>query len=248
MKISTLLIASAMFASAACNAETSGTATGKGPDVTAAAVPAPNNGDWSTIVAKTPEGGFMMGNPAAKVKLIEYGSMTCPHCATFEAEGTKALIDNYVKKGLVSFEFRNFVRDPYDLTASLLARCGGEASFFGLTRNLYADQADWVGKIQAADPAKMQSVQSMPPAQQFSTIADLAGLKQYASMRGVPKAKAEQCLADQAAVDQLVQMNSDAVSQFSIPGTPSFVINGKLLDATASWEVLEPKIKEAIAG
>ena len=248
MKISYLLIASAIFASAACNAEKGGAAAGKGPEVTAAAVPAPNNGDWSTIVAKTPEGGYVMGNPAAKVKLVEFGSMTCPHCAEFEEKGVKALIDNYVKKGLVSFEFRNFVRDPYDLTASLLARCGGEASFFGLTRNLYADQQDWVGKIQAADPAKMQALQTMPPAQQFATIAELGGLKQYASLRGVPKAKGEQCLADQAAIDQLVQMNSDAVSQFSIPGTPSFVINGKLLDATATWDVLEPKIKEALAG
>ena len=247
MKISYLLIASAIFASAACNAEKGGAAAGKGPDVTAAAVPAPNNGDWSTIVAKTPEGGYVMGNPAATVKLVEFGSMTCPHCAEFEEKGVKALIDNYVKKGLVSFEFRNFVRDPYDLTASLLARCGGEASFFGLTRNLYADQQDWVGKIQAADPAKMQALQTMPPAQQFATIAELGGLKQYASLRGVPKAKGEQCLADQAAIDQLVQMNSDAVSQFSIPGTPSFVINGKLLDATASWDALEPKIKEALA-
>jgi protein-disulfide isomerase len=174
--------------------------------------------------------------------------MTCPHCATFEAEGAKPLIDNYVKKGLVSYEFRNFVRDPFDLTASLLARCSGEAGFFGLTRNLYADQADWLGKIQAADPAKMQALQSMPPAQQFATIADVAGLKQYASMRGVPKAKADQCLADQAAVDQLVQMNSDAVSQFSVPGTPAFVINGALVEAAASWDALEPKIKEAIAG
>lgn len=248
MKISYLLLASAVFASAACNAENSGNAAGKGPDVTAAAVPAPNNGDWSTVVAKTPEGGFVMGNPNAKVKLVEFGSMTCPHCATFEEKGTKPLIDNYVKKGLVSFEFRNFVRDPYDLTAALLARCGGEASFFGLTRNLFTDQKDWTGKIQAADPAKMQSVQSMPPARQFSTIADLGGLKQYASQRGVPRAKAEQCLADEAAVNQLVQMNSDAVSQFSIPGTPSFLINGALVDKAASWEELEPKIKEALAG
>ena len=248
MKISYILLASAIFASAACNSEKGNGAAGKTPEVTAAAVPAPNNGDWTAMVSKTPEGGFLMGNPNAKVKLIEFGSMTCPHCATFEEEGTKALLENYVKKGLVSFEFRNYVRDPYDLTASLLARCGGEASFFGLTRNLFADQKDWLGKIQEADPAKMQALQSMPPAQQFSTIADLAGLKQYASMRGVPQAKADQCLADQASIDQLVQMNSDAVTQFSIRGTPSFVINGALVDKAASWKELEPKIKEALAG
>jgi protein-disulfide isomerase len=242
-----LALASVALLATACNAEQGANATDKGPEVTAAAVPAPNNGDWTTVVSKTPEGGFVMGNPNAKVKLVEYGSLTCPHCAEFEEKGGKALVDNYVKKGLVSWEFRNFVRDPFDMTATLLARCGGEASFFGLTRNLFADQKDWIGKIQAADPAKMQALQTMPPAQQFETIADLGGLKQYASMRGVPRAKADQCLANQAEVTQLVQMNTDAATTYNIPGTPTFLINGAVVDETATWELLEPKIKEALA-
>jgi protein-disulfide isomerase len=245
MKISYLVLASAALLATACNAEKSA-ANSSGPEVTAAAVPAPNNGDWSTVVSKTPEGGFVMGNPNAKVKLVEFGSLTCPHCAEFEERGGKVLIDDYVKKGLVSWEFRNFVRDPFDMAATLLARCGGEASFFGLTRNLFADQKDWVGKIQAADPAKVQALQTLPPAQQFSTIADMAGLKQYASMRGVPRAKGEQCLANQAEVTQLVQMNTDAATNFNIPGTPTFLINGTIVEQTATWEALEPKIKEAL--
>ena len=247
MRISLIFLASAAMLATACNAEKGAATNSSGPEVTAAAVPAPNNGDWSTIVAKTAEGGFVMGNPNAKVKLVEFGSLTCPHCAEFEEQGGKALVDNYVKKGLVSWEFRNFVRDPFDMTATLLARCGGEASFFGLTRNLFADQRDWVGKISAADQAKMQALQAMPPAQQFSTIADLGGLKQYASMRGVPRAKGEQCLANEAEINKLVQMNSDAVSTYSIPGTPTFLINGTVVDKTATWELLEPRIKEALA-
>ena len=246
MKISYLILGSAALLATACNAE-KGAGNTTGPEVTAAPVAAPNNGDWSTIVTKTPEGGFLMGNPNAKVKLVEFGSMTCPHCAEFEEQGTKALIDNYVKKGLVSFEFRNYVRDPFDVAASLIARCGGESGFFGLTRGLYAEQREWIGKIQAADQATMQSLQTMPPAQQFSTIAELGGLKQFAAMRGVPSAKADACLADEAAVNQLVQMNSDAQSTYNIPGTPSFLINGKLVESTASWDALEPKIKEALA-
>jgi len=246
MKTSYLILASAALLATACNAE-KGAGNSTGPEVTAAPVAAPNNGDWSTIVTKTPEGGFMMGNPNAKVKLVEFGSMTCPHCAEFEERGAKPLIDNYVKKGLVSYEFRNFVRDPYDVAASLLARCGGEASFFGLTRGLYADQRDWIGKIQAADPAKVQGLQTMTPAQQFSTIADIAGLKQFAAMRGVPRAKADACLANESEINQLVQMNSDAASTYNIPGTPSFLINGTLVDQTAAWDQLEPKIKEALA-
>jgi protein-disulfide isomerase len=181
------------------------------------------------------------------VKLVEFGSMTCPHCAEFEEQGGKPLVENYVKKGLVSWEFRNYVRDPFDMAATLLARCGGEASFFGLTRNLFVDQKDWTGKIQAADPAQMQALQTMPPAQQFSRIADLGGLKQYAAMRGVPRAKADQCLANEAEVNQLVQMNTDAQSNFNIPGTPAFLINGSLVENAAGWSALEPKIKEALA-
>jgi protein-disulfide isomerase len=246
MKSFSLMLASAaILSTAACSGEKAAEAKNV-PSVTAAAVPAPSNGDWSTVVTKTPEGGFLMGNPNAKVKLVEYGSLTCHICAEFEEQGGKPLVDNYVKKGLVSWEFRNFVRDPFDVAAALLARCGGEASFFGLTRNLFVDQKDWLGKIQGADPAKVQALQMMPPAQQFTTIADLAGLKQYAAMRGVPSAKGEQCLANEAEVNQLVQMNTDAVSTYSISGTPAFLINGSRVDQT-SWEGLEPKIKEALA-
>jgi protein-disulfide isomerase len=247
MKATTLFLASAALLATACNAEKGASNTAGGPEVTATPVAAPNNGDWSTIVTKTAEGGFLMGNPNAKVKLVEFGSLTCPHCAEFEEQGGKALVDNYVKKGLVSWEFRNFVRDPFDMAATLISRCGGEASFFGMTRTLFHDQRNWVGKIQAADPAQLQALQGQTPAQQFSTIADLGGLKTFAAQRGVPRAKAEQCLANQAEIDRLVQMNSDAVSTYSIPGTPSFLINGTVADQTATWEALEPKIKEALA-
>jgi protein-disulfide isomerase len=246
MRISALFLASAALLATACNAE-KGSTNSSGPEVTAEAVPAPNNGDWSTIVTKTAEGGFVMGNPNAKVKLVEFGSMTCPHCAEFEEQGGKALVDNYVKKGLVSWEFRNFVRDPFDMTATLLARCGAEANFFGMTRTLFHDQRNWVGKIQAADQAQLQALQAAPPAQQFSTIADLAGLKTFAAQRGVPRARADQCLGNETEINQLVQMNSDAVTSFSIPGTPSFLINGSLADQTATWEKLEPQIKDALA-
>jgi protein-disulfide isomerase len=246
MKISALFLASAALLATACNAEKSASTTGSGPEVTAAPVPAPNNGDWSTIVTQTPEGGFLMGNPNAKVKLVEFGSMTCPHCAEFEEQGGKPLIDNYVKKGLVSWEFRNFVRDPFDMAATLLARCGGQANFFGMTRTLFHDQKNWIGKIQAVDPAQLQALQGLPPAQQFSTIADLGGLKTFAAQRGVPRAKADQCLANQADIDRLVQMITDAQA-FNIPGTPAFLINGSLVEETATWQALEPKIKEALA-
>ena len=247
MKLTHILAASvAILASAAaCNAE-------KGSEATTSSAPikpikAPNNGDWSAMVAETPEGGFVMGNPNAPVKLVEYGSMTCPHCAEFQEKGEKTLIDKYVKSGQVSFEFRNYVRDPYDLAASLIARCGGSSSFFGLTRGLFAEQKDWIGKIQAAPADQQQALMGLPPQQQFGAIAKLAGLQQWAAMRGVPSAKSAACLADEAATAKLVQMNTDATTQYpQFPGTPTFIINGTMLEQTATWEKLEPKLRAAI--
>lgn len=244
-----ILAASAILASTACNADTSDNATTATnvSGTTATPVPAPNNGDWTTVVSQTPEGGFVMGNPNAEVKLVEFGSMTCGHCATFDEEGAKPLIENYVKKGLVSYEFRNFVRDPYDITAAIVARCGGPSSFFGLTRALFDTQEEWIGKIQAADPAVMSALQSQPPEQQFKTVADIADFPAFAAMRGLPKAKTEACLTDPAAASRLVEMNSDAVSTYNVPGTPTFVINGEVVPNAADWSKLEPAIQAALA-
>src|SRR5947208_13614749 len=88
--------------------------------------------DWTHVVAATPSGGFVLGNPKAKVKLVEYGSLSCPHCRAFDQDGVPTLLSKYVKPGQVSWEFRNYVRDSADLTAALIARCNGVRSFFPL--------------------------------------------------------------------------------------------------------------------
>src|ERR1044072_7281844 len=102
MRISVLFLASAALLATACNAEKS-VSNSSGTEAAAAPVPAPNNGDWSTIVTTSAEGGFVTGKPTAKVKLVDFGSLPCPHCAEFEHQGAQSLIDNYVKKGLVSW-------------------------------------------------------------------------------------------------------------------------------------------------
>jgi protein-disulfide isomerase len=237
-----------MLASAACNAEQNGgSGTVAGNVATEEAVQPPANGDWSTVVAQTAQGGFRMGNPDAKVKLIEFGSMTCPHCAEFDEQGFDPLVQNYVKNGQVSFEFRNFVRDPFDIAASLIARCNGSKSFYPLTNALFADQRDWINKLQSLPQEQLEGLATIPPERQFLQIAEAAGLQQWAAMRGVPTAKSTQCLTDQGSVNQLVQMNSDITTEFpNMTGTPSFVINGELVERTASWAQLEPKIREAL--
>lgn len=246
-----LALAAASLSTTACNAEKTSDSASAAPSGPVAKVPPPQGGDWSTTVTQTPEGGFLMGNPNAGIKLVEFASMTCPHCAEFEEAAMQPLIDNYVKSGQVAFEFRNFVRDPYDLAASLVARCGGTAGFFGLTRGLFADQRGWMGKVQAADPQQMQAIGAMPPAQQLGEIAKIAGFQDFAAMRGVPPAKTAQCLSNQAEIDRLVQMNSDAVAAYDIPGTPAFLINGEVFEikpGSPPWAQIEARLKELIAG
>jgi protein-disulfide isomerase len=252
VKTRTLFVAllAATFATTACNGEkaTSNGAAASGP---VKPVAPPKNGDWTTVVSQTAEGGFLMGNPNAKVKIVEFGSLTCPHCAEFDETGAKPLIENYVKTGRVSYEFRNFVRDPFDVAASLVARCGGPASFFGLTRGFYSDQREWVGKIQSADQTAMQQIQNLPPNKQFVEIAKIAGFQDWAALRGLPAEKTNACLANQAEVDRLVQMQNDAVSAYNIPGTPGFLLNGELVkmdNSSTVWNQLETKIKAALGG
>jgi len=238
-----LLATAAIFASAACNAENNSSGNSSAP---IEAVKAPN-GDWTKMVSTTPEGGFVMGNPNADVKLVELGSMTCPHCAEFSETADEKLINEYVKSGRVSFEFRNFVRDGLDMTASLIARCGGTERFFPLTKALFAEQRSWGAKLQEVPQEQLQALQTMGPERQFVEFAKLSGLQQWAAQRGVPSGKSSACLANQDEINKLVQINGDVAAQYpEFTGTPSFVINGKLLEQTSTWDKLEPQLRDAI--
>ena len=214
-----------------------------------AAAKAAPRGDWTHVVAATPAGGFALGNPKARVKLVEYGSLSCPHCRAFDQEGVPTLLAKYVKSGQVSWEFRNYVRDPVDLTAALIARCNGARSFFPLARAIFKDQPVWFGKAIAAPKDQLQKIADMPPQQQFVAMAKLVGLDAWAVAHGLPAAKTNQCLANVKSIDQLVQMTGDATKQHpDFRGTPSFLINGGLVKDVGTWDALEPKLKAALGG
>ena len=206
-------------------------------------IAAPNGANWADTVTQTADGGFLRGNPAAKVKVVEYGSMTCSHCADFSEKGEPALIDKYVKSGQVSFEFRNFVRDPADMAAALIARCNGATAFFPLTEQLFASQAEWMAKLQEMPADQQAQLQNVTPAQAVGVYAQAAGLVDFARVRGIPAAKAQACVADAAQVQKLVEIGQKAGD---IPGTPAFLINGTLVPNSADWKTLEPAIQQAL--
>ena len=209
-----------------------------------AAVAAPAGTSWSSTVTETPEGGFVMGNPQAKVKLVEYASYTCSHCRDFSAEASEE-IRKIVDTGKMSYELRNFVRDPIDISTSLLARCGGKDVFYPLSEQFFTNQNAMFEKAQALGDAKYQQLMSSPPAQRFGNLAAAVGLVDLAKQRGIAEDKAKRCLADTGAAEKLAKGVEAASNQYKIDGTPTFILNDVKIDNVANWATLQPKLKEA---
>ena len=203
----------------------------------------PAQRDWSRVVAQTPEGGFRMGNPEARVKVVEYLSLTCPHCADFAQTGAPALIRDYVRTGRASLEYRNFVLNGVDVTASLLARCGGAGRFFPITGQILATQAEWMGRIQSLTRPQWDQLSALPPAERLPRLAEVSGLTEIAARHGLSPADARRCLTDEAGLDRLGEM-ARAASALGIAGTPTFLINGSRVSA-GDWTQLEPLIRRA---
>ena len=238
----------AVVAIGACNKNGSngGSAGAVNETVTISEAQPPPGGTWTDVVNATSD-GVMMGNPNAKVKLVEIASLGCPYCKKFEDEGAPHLLD-YVKSGQMSWEFRPYViHGPIDVAANLIARCNGIKTFFPLVLAMYKDQQSWMGKVEATPKDQLEQMQNLPTNQVFAAFAKAAGLPEWAAARGVPEAKSSQCLSDQKMIDHEVQVTSDVNTQYpDFKGTPSFVLNGSLLADTGTWDKLQAPLQTAI--
>lgn len=234
-------LASALILAGCGGAETGNTST---PAAPVAGTAAPAGTQWTDKVEKTAEGGFRMGNPDAPIKLIEYGSRTCGHCAAFATSGMEPL-KAYISAGKVSFEFRDFLLNPIDLGAALLGQCAGPAPFFAIMDQMYEQQATLLSNSPKEGDPFLKQVEAMSPAQRTIALAEKFGYLAFVQQRGVPEAQARQCLADQGAIDALVKGNEAAQKEYNIPGTPTFILNGKVLENTGTWPQVEAALKAA---
>ncbi len=197
--------------------------------------------DWTKTVTRTPAGSYVIGNPAAKVRLIEFMSYTCPHCAHFAAEGTPPLMQDYVRRGTVAFELRNAVRDPLDLAAAIAARCGAPSRFPGNHEAIFAAQASLFEGANKFDPAPT----SKDPVAGMKAMSRVSGLTALMVKRGVSAVALDACYASKAAQAPVITMTNDAWSTRKIPGTPAFFLNGKAVE-TNEWAGLEPLLRAAL--
>ncbi|HEX7753502.1 MAG TPA: thioredoxin domain-containing protein [Novosphingobium sp.] len=218
-----------------------GTATGGEP---IAKIAPPAGKAWADMIAKTPEGGYRMGNPDAPIKLVEYGSLTCSHCAEFAEKSAVPLRDTFVASGRVSFEFRNFVRDPLDLMTAQIIRCGAPESFFALTDQAMANQPALFQKVQAAGDAAFKAAAEQPADKRGLAIAQLAGLTEFFASRGIAQDQVKTCLANAAEAEAIAKRTQEDGEKFAITGTPTFLLNGAKIEGN-TWEEIKAKLEAA---
>ncbi|MEL6960265.1 MAG: DsbA family protein [Pseudomonadota bacterium] len=151
---------------------------------------------------------MVQGNPDSPVEVIEYASFTCPHCASFHANQYEDLKANYIDNGQIRFVYREVYFDQPGLWASMIARCGGEMRFFGISNLIYEQQQSWA---RAGDGA-----------------AIAASLRDIGKVAGLSEEDLDACLTDAEKAQELMAWYQSNAEADGISSTPSFLINGQL--------------------
>ena len=149
---------------------------------------------------------MVQGDADAPIEIIEYASYTCPHCARFHASVYPQLKADYIETGKVKFVYREVYFDRFGLWASMTARCGGEAKFFGITDLLYEKQREWTA---SGDPAQIS-----------------AELRTMGLTAGISAEDYDACMSDGEFAQNLVDWYRANAERDGVTSTPSFLING----------------------
>jgi protein-disulfide isomerase len=239
MKLRNLIaLIAALALPAGAGAQRNPTTVGRGGEMRSNG---PDQRDWRQTAERTPEGGFRIGNPNARVKVIEYLSLTCPHCAEFAHEGGEKLFGDYVRSGRVSVEYRNYVLNAYDLAAAFVTRCAAPRAYFEMSHELLGTQPRWMGRMQGLTDAQRNELRALQPLQAMQRIVVMLGLDAIAARHGIGVAAQRSCLANQAGLDQLGTMHQ-AAEAAGVTGTPTFFINGQLAQVN-TWAQIEPLLR-----
>jgi protein-disulfide isomerase len=197
-----------------------------GASVAAAETSAPKpegSTDRAKALAAGPLPELSVGDKAG-VPIIEYGSVTCSHCAHFDKDVWPAVKAAYVDTGKVRYIFREYSRNPLDVGAFILARCNGDDKALATIELLFATQDKWAFVDKPLD-----------------------GLVDVLKPTGLTRDKIETCLKDQAKADALVDIVKAADQNFSVKGTPTFIIDGKIYGGALSKDeldaILNPLVK-----
>jgi protein-disulfide isomerase len=238
------LAAPLALALVACGSKDNATPGAAPSGATIAAVPPPAGQMWSDVVSATPDDGMVMGNPNAKLKLVEYGSLSCPHCAKLANDGMKTLVDKYVDSGRVSYEYRSFpIHGIIDIPLTVMVRCADKAAFFPLVEQLYATQDQWIAQAEKGNAAA-QAASNLPANQRWVALADAFGLTDWFAARGVSKDQSPASLANADAAEKVAKDGQNRGAA-GIDSTPTLFLNGIKLENVYEWSELEPALQNA---
>ncbi len=161
----------------------------------------------------------VMGAADAPVTIIEYSSLTCPHCASFHAEAWPQIKEQYVETGKVRFILREFPLDNLAAAGFMLARCVDADKYFAFVDLLFSKQSDWA---RASDP--------------------VSELKTLSRQAGFTEQRFEACLTDQAMLDHITRVRDEGSERYGVRSTPTFIINGEVLSGNQSFDVFQARI------
>jgi|GEM_PF-1645922 len=184
---------------------------------------------------------MMLGDKDAPIEIIEYGSLSCPHCAHFHEEVFRPLKEQYLDTGKAKFIYRHYMRNVYDLDASQITLCLPEDRFFDMIGLLFKHQRSLMNskayrKFYRESDNKEEAIKKY---REF-VRSDLAKI---AAMVGMERAAVDRCLANDKIPDYLFNVHKNGVMNYEVSGTPSIYVNGKRVYA-ADFETLEEAIRE----
>ena len=170
---------------------------------------------------------LVLGNADAPVTLVEYASYTCPHCAAFHETVFKDLKKDYIDTGKVRFVFREVYFDRYGLWAAMVARCGGETRYFGISSMLFERQKEWAA---SDDPAVV-----------------VENLKKIGRSAGMDDATIQACMENAPMAEAMVARFQENMAADQVEGTPTLIIDG-VSHSNMSYEDLKVILDEKLAG
>ncbi|MDR3373023.1 MAG: thioredoxin domain-containing protein [Ancalomicrobiaceae bacterium] len=179
--------------------------------------------DWPEMMKAGSLPEISLGDAAAPVTIVEYHSMTCPHCAHFHSEILPTLDEKYIKPGKVRIIFRAFPLNQLDAVAFMLLRCRPTDTYLANVKLFYETQKDWA--------------YSDKPKEAITSLSEKIGFTQETF---------DACLKDQTVWGGLVDVAKKAEEAFKVDGTPEFFINGSRQGTIASVEDLETKLASFI--
>jgi protein-disulfide isomerase len=197
---------------------------GTGPVLaqTTAAEPPKSSGKVADLKLTANE--YTLGPADAKIVIVEYASLTCPHCAQFHTQVLPGLKKEFVETGKVRYVYRDFPHDRLALGAAMIARCAGRENFFGFIDTFYAAQGQWTG---ASNP--------------------LSALGNLARLGGMSQKKFDACLKNVEVQNEILRQRLEAANEFKVQSTPTVFVDGERYGGGMSLDQVRTLLNRKLA-